>query len=205
MKRQVGNRVAKLLGAVGAIIVFGQVRKAEVERRDQAGVVRMTRKIKTPCIGRFLIDLPDETRVELSGPRIDGLDISSFDEPDADFQVRLAQRVSNLRAAPRTIGGVTGDEVVTRVAEMNDTVGYSFCRKVAGTADNVFVPHFVLQMSTGEGSDGPVPTSLSQDAAMALWGKLSSSIRFHQAGGRKGVRPTLPASASTKASRAPQV
>jgi hypothetical protein len=382
MKRQIWNRTAKLLGAVAiaavvASLVFGQVRQAEVERRDQADVARMTRKMKTVCIGRFLIDLPDETRLELRGPRIDGLDISSFDESEADFQVRLAQReaklratpdrlggnknlesvrevktesgvvgkiffhsrtvsegtqangleleryryegvaieamlhgegvsfalaandynpdiienlpklvaklvpnphnqiptepgfcidrawfrdplaasqreqvmmsaqlpshpdfeflailaagnkpssqgliertadsdaaltlgekmrISNLRAAPRMIGGITGDEVVTRVAEMNDTVGYTFWWEVPGTADNVHVPHFVFKMTTGEGNNEPVPTSLSEDAAMALWDKISSSIRFHTPAPVKNKTPVSPASASAKTSQAP--
>jgi hypothetical protein len=99
---------------------------------------------------------------------------------DSDAAMTLGEkmRISNLRAAPRTIGGVTGDEVVTRVAEMNDTVGYSFWWEVAGTADNVLVPHFVFKMNTGEGGNAPVPTSLSEDAAMALWDKISSSIRL---------------------------
>jgi hypothetical protein len=382
--RHAWNRAAKLLGAVAiaavaASLVFGQVREAEAGRRDQADVARMTQKMKTVCIGRFLIDLPDETRFELRGPRIDGLDISSFDESETDFQARLAQReaklratpdrlggnrnvesatevktdngvigkifvhgrtiregtrargmeleryrfenvateamvhsqgmsfylfankydpdqvqnlpklvaklvpnphnqistepgfcidrawfrdpltadqgeeimmsaqlpshpdfeflailaagnkpssqsllertadsdaamtlwakmrVSNLRAAPRTIGGVTGNEVVTRVAETNDTVGYSFWWEVAGTADNVLVPHFVFQMTTGEGDNGPVTTSMSQDAAMALWDKISSSIRLHTPNPVKQRATVPPASASARASQAPQV
>lgn len=359
MTRPLRNRLAKLLfalavAAIAAILVIGQVRDARKARRDQADVARMTKDMKTVSIGRFLIDLPKEARFELRGPRIDGFDISSLDESEADFQVRLAQReaqlratpdrlggnrnlesvrevktengvvgkifvhgytvmegtrnrglereryryegvaiealvhgqgvsfdlaagdydpdkiedlprlvaklvpnprnqiptepgfcidrawfrdpltadqgehimmsaqlpshpdfefltilsagnkpsqsliertaiaegaltlgekmrISNLRAAPRTIDGITGDEVVTRVAEMNDTVGYTFWWEVAGTADNVLVPHFVFKMNTGEGDRGPVPTSLSKDAAMALWTKISSSIRLHHA------------------------
>nr|WP_307729668.1 MULTISPECIES: T6SS immunity protein Tli4 family protein [unclassified Massilia] len=317
----------------------------------------MTQKMKTVCIGRFLIDMPDETRLELRGPRIDGFDISSSDESEADFRARLAQReaqlraapdrlggnrnvesatevktdngvigkifvhsrtvmegtqargleleryryegvaieallhgqgmsfalvandydpgqienlprlvaklvpnphnqiptepgfcidrawfrdplaadqgeqvmmsaqlpshpdiefliilaagnkpdkqsllergantqstlpltdrwrISNLRAARRTIGGLIGDELVKRVAELNDAIVYSFWWEVDGTEDNVLVPHFVFKMTTGEGDTGPVPSSLSQDAAMALWDKISSSIR---------LRPTQP-------------
>jgi hypothetical protein len=382
MKRQAWNRAAKLLGAVtlaavAASLVFGQVRQAEAGRRDQASVARMTQDMKTVCIGRFLIDLPQETRLELRGPRIDGFDISSFDEPEADFLNRLGQRearlrtapdqlggnrnlemvrevktdngvigkifvhgrtvregtrsrgleleryrfehvavealvhgkgmsfdlsagkydpdlienlpklvaklvpnpdnlvpkepgycvhrawfqdplradqleqimmhaqlpdnpdielmavlaagltpdkqsllerhahteaglepdakkrVLNLRAAPRTIGDITGDEIVTRVVEINDSIGYSFWWEVAGTEDNVLVPHFVFKITTGEGNNGPVPSSLSQDAAIALWDKISSSIRVHHAGQGKGANAFTPASASAKASRTP--
>jgi len=380
MKRQVWNRAAKLLGAVAiaavaASLVFGQVREAEAERRDQADVARMTQKMKTVCIGRFLIDMPDETRLELRGPRIDGFDISSFDESEADFQARLAQREAQLRATPdrlggyrnlesfrevktdngvvgkifvhgytvregtrnrgleleryrfegialetmlhgqgmsfslaandyspdnienlpelvaklvsnphnqiptepgfcidrawfrdplttdqgeeimmsaqlpshpdivfqtilaagnkpaaqsllersadteakltlaqrmrvsrlradrRTIGGITGDELVRRVAEAGDVVVSTFWWEVAGTETDVLVPHIVFKMYVGKGDNGPVPSSLSQDAALALWDTISSSIRFHTPGPVKHTAPVPPAA---KASQAPE-
>jgi hypothetical protein len=341
----------------------GAVNQHAATKRDNDKVARMTQKMKTVCIGRFLIDLPEETRLELRGPRIDGFDISSFEEPEAAFQARLAQReaelrttpdqfggnknlqsvrevktdssvvgkifvhgykvtegtrnrgleveryrdegialeamlhskgvsfrlaagdynpdiienlprlvaklvpnphnqiptepgfcidrawfrdpltadqgeevmmsaqlpshpdfeflailaagnkpasqsllerraarpsilsvterwrISTLRAAPRTIGGITGDELVDRVTETNDTVGYSFWWEVNGTEDNVLVPHLVFQMSTGEGNHEPVPTSMTQDAATALWDKISSSIRL------RPVEPPKPVAA----------
>jgi hypothetical protein len=376
------SRFAKLLAAViigsgAAAFAIGQVRDAEAARRDQAEVAHMTKNIKTVCIGRFLIDLPKETRLELRGPRIDGFDISSFNELGADFQVRLAQReaelqatpdqfggnknlqsvrevkthngvvgkifvhgykvregtrnrgleleryrfegieleamlhaqsisfalmgnnynpdniedlpslvaklvpnplnkiptepgfcidraffrdpltayhgeqvmmsaqlpshpdfefltilaagnkpdkqsllerraatrstvtlaewwrISELRAAPRTIAGITGDEVVTRYAEVNDTVGYSFWWEVDGTEDNVYVPHFVFKMTTGEGENEPVSTSLTEDAAMALWDKITSSIRFHTPNPANGKQPAPPAGETAKPSRPP--
>lgn len=376
------SRFAKLLAAVvfgggTAAFAVGQVREAEAARRDQADVAQMTKNMKTLCIGRLLIDLPEETRLELHGPRIDGLDISSFEESEADFQIRLAQReaklratpdrlggyrnlesvrevktdtgivgkifihgytvregtqangleleryrdegielealvhgkgmsftltgnnynpdniedlpslvaklvpnphnqiptkpgfcinrawfrdpltadqgeqlmmsaqlpshpdfefltilaagnkpdkqsllerraatrstvalaewwrISDLRAAPRTIAGVTGDEVVTRYAEVNDTVGYSFWWEVDGTEDDVYVPHFVFKMTTGEGDNEPVSTSLSEDAAMALWDKITSSIRFHTPNPANGKQPAPPPGVVAKPSRPP--
>ena len=362
-----------VLAGLTATWAAGAVKQRAASQRDNEKVMRMTQKMKTVCIGRFLIDMPDETRLELRGPRIDGFDISSFAEPEADFQVRLAQReaklratpdrlggyrnlesvrevktdngvigkifvhgytvregtqangleleryrdegialeamlhgqgmsfalaannynpdiienlprlvaklvpnphnqiptepgfcidrawfrdpltpnqreqvmmsaqlpshpdfeflailaagnkpssqsliertadsdaaltlwekmrISNLRAAPRMIGGITGDEVVTRVAEMNDSVGYTFWWEVPGDPDNVLVPHFVFQMSTGEGNHEPVPTSLSEDAAMVLWDKISSSIRLRPAGPNKSAHPVSSSSARSQA------
>ncbi|MGJ9416241.1 T6SS immunity protein Tli4 family protein [Massilia sp. CMS3.1] len=383
MTRPLRNRLGALFAAlafagVAASLVAGQVREAEAAHRDQADVARMTTNMKSVCIGRFLIDLPQETRLELRGPRIDGFDISSFDEPEAAFYVRLAQReaelratpdqfggnknlrsvrevktdngvigkifvhghkvtegtrnrglelehyrdegvaieamvhghgmsfavaagdynpdniedlprlvaklvpnprnqiptepgfcidrawfrdpltadqgeeimmsaqlpshpdiefltilaagnkpsrqsllersadtdarltlaerwrISTLRAAPRQIAGITGDELVTRYAEMNDTVGYSFWWEVAGTVDNVLVPHFVFKMTTGEGDQEPVSTSMSEDAAMALWDKITSSIRFHTPVPAKRARPASPDNASAKSLRLPE-
>ena len=353
MKRR-WNKATKLVVAlavavVAATVVICRAREVEAGRAD---VARLTRTMKTVCIGRFLIDLPGETQFALRGPRINGFDISSFEESEANFKERLAKReaqlratpnrlggnknlesvkevrthnglsgkilfhsrtvsegtqanglkieryrdegialeamlhgqgvsftlaandynpdivenlprlvaklvpnlhnviptepgfcidrgwfqdplkpdqreqimmsaqlpshpdfafltilaaglkpdkqsllerrastgsllsllerwrIRELRAAPRTIGGITGDELVTRVAERNDTTGYSFWWEVDGTEDNVLVPHLVFQMSTGEGEHGPVSTSMTEDAAIALWDKISSSIRL---------------------------
>lgn len=372
MKRWLRNGLAKLLavlalvGLTGAWAI-GEVReKRETAQRDKDEVARMTQKMTTVCIGRFLVDLPEEARLELARPRIHGLDISSFDEPEADFQARLSQRearlrtapdrlggnknlesvrevrtdhgvvgkifihgrtvtegtqargleleryryegvsvealvhgkgmsfdlsaadydpdkienlpklvaklvpnpdnraptepgfcihrawfrdpltadqgeqimmsaqlpshpdiefmailaagnkpasqsllqrsaetearltpterkrVSRLRAASRSIGGITGDELVRRVAEKNDAILYTFWWEVAGTEDNVFVPHVVFKMYTGKGDNGPVPSSLSQEAAMALWDKISSSIRLRPSEPPKPVATELP-------------
>lgn len=358
MKRWLRNGLAWVLAGMLIAGLTGAWTAGEVQetraaaQRGKDEVTRMTQKMTTVCMGRFLVDVPEEARLELTRPRIDGFDISSFDEPEADFQARLVQRearlratpdrlggnrnlesvkeiktgngvvgkifvhgrtvregtrmkgqqqeryrfehvavealvhgqgmsfdlsaakydpgqvdnlprlvgklvpnpdnqaptepgfcihrawfrdplsadqgerimmfaqlpshpdielmailaagiapdkqsllersadteagftadekkrVSNLRAAPRAIGGITGDEIVTRVAEQNDTLGYSFWWEVNGVEDNVLVPHLVFKMTTGKGSNSPVPTSLSQEAALALWDKISSSIRL---------------------------
>jgi hypothetical protein len=358
VKHWLRNGLAKLLA--GVVIVgltaawaIGQVReKRDAERRDKHEVARMTNEMKTVCIGRFLVDLPEEARLELTRPRIDGFDISSFDEPEADFKARLGQRearlrntpdqfggnrnlelvrevktdngvvgkiyvhgrvvregtrlkgleleryrfegvavealvhgqgmsfdlsadrydpaqidnlaklvaklvpnpenrvptepgfcihrawfrdpltanqgeqimmfaqlpshpdiqfmamlaagrkaaaqgllertadaeaglspdekarVSNFRATRRTIAGIAGDEVLTRVAEFNDAIGYTFWWEVDGIEDNILVPHLAFKMYVGKGDKGPVPSSLSQGAAVELWDKISSSIKL---------------------------
>jgi hypothetical protein len=103
-------------------------------------------------------------------------------ERGADSDARMAVddkvRVSKLRAAPRTIGGLAGDELGERCIERNDAVVYSFWWEVNGTEDDVFVPHIVFTMETGNSNNGPVPSSLSQGAAAGLWDTVSSSIRL---------------------------
>ncbi|WP_374041322.1 T6SS immunity protein Tli4 family protein [Massilia sp. IC2-278] len=91
-------------------------------------------------------------------------------------------RVSVIRAASRTIGGIAGEELVQRFAEDNSTTAYGFWWEVDGIRDNVLVPHLSFTMDTGKGRHGPVPSSLSESVALALWDKISSSIR---------VRPTV--------------
>lgn len=109
-------------------------------------------------------------------------DKQSLLERSADVDARLSasekMRVSNLRAAPRTIGGIVGDELVTRVLENNDATVYGFWWEVNGTEDNVLIPHLSFTMDVGKGDNGPVPASLSQQAATVLWDKISSSIRL---------------------------
>ena len=146
-------------------------------------------------------ELPDHPDIKLM------LILAAGNKPDkqrllersADVDARLSlsekMRVSNLRAAPRTIGGVAGDELVTRVVESNDATVYGFWWEVNGTEDNVLVPHLSFTMDIGKGDNGPVPSSLSQDAAMTLWDKISSSIRYHHTRPAQAAHPSPPAKA----------
>lgn len=108
--------------------------------------------------------------------------------------------VSTLRGASRTIGGIAGDELVERVIEDNSATVYSFWWEVNGTEDNVFIPHLSLTMDTGKGNHGPIPSSLSEDVALRLWDKISSSIRVRPSVAANAI-PTqarlIPASASS--------
>lgn len=102
-------------------------------------------------------------------------------------------RFTKLRAAPRTIGGLTGDEVVERVVEENFAIIYGFQWETLGTEDNVFVPALSLLMATGRSKEGPIPSSLSQPAALDLWDKISSSIRVRPTQAPKASVPEAPA------------
>jgi len=98
----------------------------------------------------------------------------------ADGALSMAERmrITRLREAPREIGGLAGEELAELVVEENEARGHSFWWEVSGTEDNVFVPHVVFRMSTGNGNRKPVPSSLSDGAALGLWDKISSSIRL---------------------------
>jgi hypothetical protein len=102
-------------------------------------------------------------------------------ENNKDDPPEYAMRFTRLRAAPRTIGSLTGDELLLRVVEENFAIVYGFKWEVVGVQDNVFIPALGLKMRTGRSADGPVPSSLSQPSALDLWDKIASSIR---------VRPT---------------
>lgn len=375
MKSWLRSRLARMLAgllcaALAATWAVGEVldRHDEV-RRDQNEVARMTQNMKTVCVGRFLIDMPEDAQVELSRPRIDSFDISAFEETLEDFQKRLAEResqlrsmpdrlggnknlesardvktdsgltgkifihsrtviegtqgnglgveryrhegisveaivhgsgisidlssekrglawvgdlpklvnklvanpdnrvpaepgfcidrayfrdpltadqreqimmfarlpshpdidfmltlsaglkpdehgllarsealdsglsmadrmrISRLRAAPREISGLPGEELVELFVEKNDARVHSFWWEVNGTEHNVLVPHFVFKMSTGNGNHQPVSSSLSDGAAIGLWDQISSSIRLRSAKPPANTRidpPTTP-------------
>ncbi|KQV51981.1 T6SS immunity protein Tli4 family protein [Massilia sp. Root335] len=88
---------------------------------------------------------------------------------------------TELRAAPRTIAGFAGDELVRQVIESNGVFVYGFEWELNGTEDNVLVPDIRLAMVTGRGDGGPAPSSLSAPAAMALWDRIASSLRVRPA------------------------
>ena len=342
--------------------------KRELDRQDQHKVARMTDKMKTVCVGRFLIDVPEEAQVQLDRARIDGFDISEFDETEAEFEQRLADReaqitakpdwlggnknlestrdvqngsglsgkifihsrtvvegtqgnglggveryrdegistealvhghgisidlffenrglqwiedlprlvnqlvmnpenripsepgfcmdrayvrdplsadqheqimmfvrlpnhpdvelmlimtaglkpaprgvlertdaadegltmaermrITRMRGAPREIGGLVGEELVERVIEENEARVHNFRWEVNGTRDNVFVPRLVLTMRTGNGNHQPVPSSLSDGAALGLWDRISSSIRLRSSEPVANSRIEVPA------------
>jgi hypothetical protein len=103
-------------------------------------------------------------------------------ERDFAAEARLSlterTRVTKLRAGTRMIGGLSGEEVLRSVSEDNGAHVYNFWWEVNGTEADVFVPHLVFQMNTGKGKGGPVPSSLSEGAALRLWDRISSSIRL---------------------------
>lgn len=89
-----------------------------------------------------------------------------------------ARRFTQLRATRRTIGTLAGEELVQRVAEENGSVIYGFQWEVSGSEDNLYLPDLGLEMKTGNSSKGPVPSSLSEGAALGLWDKILSNIRL---------------------------
>lgn len=103
------------------------------------------------------------------------LERSAAAEERMSMEARM--RVSKLRAAPREIAGVPGEELVELFVEENDARVHSFWWEANGTEDNVLIPHFVFKMNTGTSNNGPVQSSLSDGAALGLWDKITSSIR----------------------------
>ncbi|UTY59343.1 T6SS immunity protein Tli4 family protein [Massilia sp. erpn] len=90
-----------------------------------------------------------------------------------------------LRAGKRAINGIPGEELLERVRESNLAVVYGFQWESLSNRDSVFLPEISLEFDTGLNPNQggkPVQSSLSEAATMAMWDKISSSLR---------VRPTV--------------
>lgn len=346
----ISDRLAILLA--GMVIAGLAGAWAAGAAQDKHEVTRMTEKMQTACVGRFLVDMPEEARIELTRARVDGFNLSTFNESDEEFSLRLAQRETDLRAVPdrlggdnnlesvkevktrhglsgriyvhgrsvqegtrakglelehyrhegveieallhgagisiditatnydaefinelprlvekvvpnpdnriptepgfcierayildplpaeqgetvmmfaflpsrpdiefkmisaagitppsegllargavsdarlppgdrervlrlraeaRTINGLDGEELIERYTEENDAIVYSFWWELGGTDDNVLAPYITFKMDTGMSRNGPIPTSLSEGAAIQLWEMISSSFRI---------------------------
>jgi hypothetical protein len=69
--------------------------------RDRSEVAKMTEKMKTVCIGRFLIDIPAQAEITVSRERMAGFEIETIEEDDTAFQKRVAEREADIDARGR--------------------------------------------------------------------------------------------------------
>ena len=104
--------------------------------------------------------------------------------------MRLA--FNHLRESPRTVNGLTGDELVMRVREPNFTTGYSFQWESAGRQDDIYAALLKLELFSGvnpAAGGKPLQSTLSEEALFDLWERIITTIR---------VRPTVAAAESTQ-------
>jgi hypothetical protein len=103
---------------------------------------------------------------------------------DAESSADEMLRVTKLRSGKRNINGIEGEEVLERVRELNFTTGYGFMWEAPGAAGDPLQPNLLLNMETGTNprpGGKPVDSSLHEDAVLALWNSISSSIRLRKA------------------------
>lgn len=68
------------------------------DRDDKQEIAKLTRNMKTFCVGRFLINLPVDAQVNVGRGFAGGYDISSTaDETDQEFAARLRQTENKLK------------------------------------------------------------------------------------------------------------
>lgn len=94
--------------------------------QDKQEVARVIGRMKTVCIGRFLIDLPAEAQYEFRGSRIRGFDVAAFDESDSEFRARVLARKAQLEAVADKPGGHKNLELMRQVKNDHGAVGHVF-------------------------------------------------------------------------------
>lgn len=103
-------------------------------------------------------------------------------------------RFLQLRAGTRTLAGMKGQELAEKVMEHNGTSGHSFMwESLHNDKSKIMTPLLTFEMSTGHGQPGePVSSTLSDEAALALWDKMTSSLRVRPTQTPAADAPTLP-------------
>lgn len=88
----------------------------------------MTEKMKSVCVGRYLVDVPAQAEVSLSHEMIDGFDVTTVDESEAVFRERLASREAEIQARGAAGGatGGTGGMVEAADLRIDGMVGRTF-------------------------------------------------------------------------------
>ncbi len=150
------------------------------------------------------IGLPDHPDVVLAfasmpGGGTDPDLLARTAETDSAADAEELLRVVKLRAGKRSINGMGGEEVLERIHEPNFATTYAFMWETRGVDDDPLQPFVSLELQGGISSrpgGKPVDTSLHEDAVVALWDRVASSIRLRPAGGRAGPEsassPTTP-------------
>ncbi|MBQ5963255.1 T6SS immunity protein Tli4 family protein [Massilia sp. ZL223] len=97
--RWIGGLAALAMGLVSCFANSVQI------LQDQQKVATMSTKMKTICVGRFLVDLPVEAQVNISHGYTGGFHLSSVsEESDGDFAARI-QNLEDEFAAARSEDG----------------------------------------------------------------------------------------------------
>jgi hypothetical protein len=120
-------------------------------------------------------------------------------ERDAKNDVKLENRnsVKTFRRQHRVLNGIDGEEVLDKYKEANGTSAHIFMWAGMGKLKDVLAPKVTLELETGIGRPGqPVNSSLSDDAVLELWDRITTSIR---------LRPTSAAPKNAQANTPPQV
>jgi hypothetical protein len=122
MKKRGWREVIVLLAALACAGSWaaGQVRSM----RDRSEVAKMTEKMKTVCVGRFLVDVPAQAEVSLSREMIDGFEVETVPESEADFYARVAAREVSVAAKSTDAEGKSkGGMVEARDLRISGMVG----------------------------------------------------------------------------------
>ncbi len=99
------RRWASSVVALGALSFIAALFVKTVQGwQDMETVSDLTSRMKSVCVGRFLIDVPAEARISLRLASVDGFEITRLAEPIETFKSRLSDRESRLSGTPNMLG-----------------------------------------------------------------------------------------------------
>jgi hypothetical protein len=102
-------------------------------------------------------------------------------DTDASESAAESLRVTKLRADKRNINGLAGEELLERFRELNFATTFAFMWETRGIDDDPMQPFLSLELQAGispEPGGKPADASLHEDAVLALWDTVASSIRL---------------------------
>jgi hypothetical protein len=120
--------------------------------QEKSKVAKMTANMKTVCVGRFLIDVPDSTDVSLSRAFIQGFNISSQAETKEAFAARLSAHEAEINATMNSLGRrnmevakeVRGEGFVGKIFVFGRWRTHWFEGEVRKTAENVAINGYIF-------------------------------------------------------------
>jgi hypothetical protein len=104
MKRVASRRLQFCWALAASVIVGIFILDAIQGMRDRHKVAKMTEKMKTVCVGRFLIDVPAAADISLKRVFVDGFDISRRFETQDEWVSRTAEREAELKQGLNKLG-----------------------------------------------------------------------------------------------------
>ena len=136
----------------------------------------------------LVASLPGHRDVNIVLSSIAGTDpapglLERHDRNRARHPVLMRLGFEYLRQRPRTINGLTGEELAMRIRESNLTTGYSFQWEMAGKKNDLYAPLLLIELESGVNpvaGGRPVQSTLSQAAMLDLWERIVSSIRVRR-------------------------
>lgn len=132
------------------------------------------------------VGLPDHPDMGLAfdstaGGRTDSSLLERVAHTDAEADLVEKLSVTKLRSGKRRINGIDGEEEIERVGELNFTTGYNLMWGSQGSEGDPLRPFLLMNIETGTNlrpGGRPVDSSLYEDAVLALWDGITSSIRL---------------------------
>lgn len=106
-------------------------------------------------------------------------------DTDASDTAVESLRVTKLRAEKRNINGLAGEELLERFRELNFATTFAFMWETRGVDNDPMQPFLSLELQAGispEPGGKPADASLHEDAVLALWDAVASSIRLRPNG-----------------------